>query len=297
MYVKKSLLEPGLLEIDAEKFRAGFNRAPFLIRHHLADHPLFSLRRLIDLSMRLPEENIKYNAGDVSLATGLYEGPRTGLSVQETIRRIEECRSWMVLKNVEHDPEYRELLNRCLDEIEVYSDPIDPGMRQREGFVFISSPDAVTPYHMDPEYNFLLQIRGEKRISIWDGKDRSVLSENELEAYFSETRRQLVFKEEYRRKATVFELTPGAGLHFPVVAPHWVRNGNEVSISLSVTFRTPASELQRIVYCVNAYLRRQGLNPTPYGLAPLRDLTKFYALHIWRRTRRLLVNYKPSFFN
>lgn len=136
MYVKKSLLEPGLLEIDAEKFRAGFNRAPFLIRHRLADHPLFSLRRLIDLSTRLPEENIKYNAGDVSLATGLYEGPRTGLSVQETIRRIEECRSWMVLKNVEHDPEYRELLNRCLDEIEVYSDPIEPGMRQREGFVF-----------------------------------------------------------------------------------------------------------------------------------------------------------------
>ena len=297
MYVKKSLLEPGLLEMDAEKFRAGFNRAPFLIRHRLADHPLFSLRRLIDLSTRLPEENIKYNAGDVSLATGLYEGPRTGLSVQETIRRIEECRSWMVLKNVEHDPEYRELLNRCLDEVEVYSDLIDPGMRQREGFVFISSPGSITPFHMDPEYNFLLQIRGEKQIGIWDGKDRSVLSENELEAYFSETNRQLVFKEEYGRKAAVFELTPGAGLHFPVVAPHWVRNGNEVSISFSVTFRTPRSERQRTVYCANAYLRRKGLNPTPYGLAPLRDSTKFYALHAWRRAKKLLVNYKPSFFN
>ncbi len=288
MYLKKNLSEPGLLEIDAEKFRAGFNRAPFLIRHRLADHPLFSLERLIDLSTRLPEEDIKYNAGDVSVYTGLYKGRRTGLSAQETIRRIEERCSWMVLKNVERDPEYRELLNRCLDEIEVYSDPIDPGMRQREGFIFISSPGAVTPYHMDPEYNFLLQIRGEKTIRIWDSNDRSVLSERELEDYFSGAKRQLEFKEEYGPKAAVFELKPGVGLHFPVVAPHWVRNGDEVSISFSVTFRTPASERQELVYYVNAYLRRKGLNPTPYGLSPLRDATKFYALRARRRAKRLL---------
>src|SRR5262245_55547165 len=35
---------PRLLDIDGEAFRAGFNRAPFLIGHHLAGHPLFSLR-------------------------------------------------------------------------------------------------------------------------------------------------------------------------------------------------------------------------------------------------------------
>ena len=45
-------------------------------------------------------------------------------------------------------------------------------MFRREGFIFISSPGSITPFHMDPEYNFLLQIRGEKQISIWGGKDR-----------------------------------------------------------------------------------------------------------------------------
>ena len=290
-------LTPRLLEIESETFRAGFNRAPFLIRHHLAGHHLFSLRRLIELANRLPEEKVKYNGADISVSAGLYKGPRTGLSVQETIRRIEECRSWMVLKNVEHDPEYRELLNRCLDEIEVYSDLIDPGMFRREGFIFVSSPGSITPFHMDPEYNFLLQVRGKKQISIWDGRDRSVLSEVTLERFFSDEENQITFKEEYQQNASIFELTPGAGLHFPVVAPHWVRNGDEVSISFSVTFRTPASERQRIVHCVNAGLRRRGLNPRPYGLAPLRDSTKFYALHAWRRAKKLLVNYKPSFFN
>jgi hypothetical protein len=278
---------PRLLDIDCKAFRASFGRAPFLIRHYLADHPLFSLRRLIELSSRLPEEKVKYNRADISVATGLYEGPRTGLSVRETIRSIEECRSWMVIKNVELDPEYRQLLDRCLDEVRPFSEPIDPGMFQREGFIFISSPFSVTPFHMDPEYNFLLQVRGKKRISIWDGMDRSIVSEIALEKYFSDADRQIVFKEEYQQKASVFELTAGEGLHFPVVAPHWVRNGDEVSVSFSVTFRTPASERRRTLYCVNAGLRGRGLNPTPPGASAFRDLAKLYAFRAQSGIKRL----------
>jgi len=285
---------PRLLDIDGETFRANFNRAPFLIKHHLADHPLFSLQRLIELASRLPEEKVKYNGANISVATGLYEGPRTGLSIQETIRRIEECRSWMVINNVELDPEYRQLLDRCLDEVQFFSEPIDRGMFRREGFIFISSPLSVTPFHMDPEYNFLLQIRGKKQISIWDSRDRSVLSEIALERYFSDADRQIVFKEEYQQKASIFELTPGAGLHFPVVAPHWVRNGDEVSVSFSVTFRTPASERRRTVYCANANLRGRGLNPAPPGESAFRDLAKFYTFRARNVIKRLLIGHRPS---
>jgi hypothetical protein len=285
---------PKLLDIDGETIRAGFNRAPFLIRHRLASHPLFSLQRLIELANRLPEEKVKYNGADISVATGLYEGPRTGLSIQETIRQIEECRSWMVIKNVELDPEYRQLLDRCMDEVQLFSEPIDPGMFRREGFIFISSPGSITPFHMDPEHNFLLQIRGKKQISVWDSKDRSVLSEITLEKYFSDVDRQIAFKEEYQQKASIFELTPGTGLHFPVVAPHWVRNGDEVSVSFSITFRTPASERQRVVYCVNAGLRGKGLNPTPPGASTFRDLAKYYGYQARSRIKRALGGHKPS---
>ena len=285
---------PRLLDIDSETIRAGFNRAPFLLRHHLAGHPLFSLQRLIELANRLPEENVKYNGADISVATGLYEGPRTGLSIRETIRQIEECRSWMVIKNVELDPEYRQLLDRCMDEVQLFSEPIYPGMFRREGFIFISSPGSVTPFHMDPEHNFLLQIRGKKQINIWDSKDRSVLSEITLEKYFSDVDRQIEFKEEYQQKASVFELTPGTGLHFPVVAPHWVRNGDEVSVSFSITFRTPASERQRVVYCVNAGLRGKGLNPTPPGASAFRDLAKYYGFRARSGIKRALGGHKPG---
>src|SRR5262245_63771662 len=83
-----------------------FARRPFVVRHRLTDHPLFALPRLIELARMLPEDRVEYNAGDVPVSLDPARTPRTGLSIDETIRRIEECRSWMVFKNVERDPEY-----------------------------------------------------------------------------------------------------------------------------------------------------------------------------------------------
>src|SRR6185503_6233667 len=160
-----------LLRIDPDAFRAGFNKRPFVIGHELSGHPLFSLTRLVQLARRLPTDRVEHNPGDVPVTLDPERTPHSGLSIEETIRRIEVCRAWMVLKNVEQDPEYRPLLDACLDEIGVHSELLAPGMRIREGFIFISSPGAVTPYHMDPEHNFLLQIRGAKTVHMFDGND------------------------------------------------------------------------------------------------------------------------------
>jgi cupin superfamily protein len=276
--------ESNLLEMDRETFRNRFNREPFIINHHLSRHPLFTLSRLVELSKRLPKENVKYNSGNIPIGTELYTGPQTGLSVEETIRRIEECGSWMVLKWVEQDEQYRDLLNRCLDEAQALSEPIEPGMCKREAFIFITSPNSITPYHMDPEHSFLLQIRGSKTVKVLPG---SVLSEQELEKYFGEGC-DPTFKEECKEAAAAFRLRPGMGLHFPITVPHWVENGNEVSISFSITFRTPASERRGIVYSVNRKLRERGLKPAPFGQSPLRDSAKFNAFRAARRARMLL---------
>jgi len=51
-------------------------------------------------------------------------------------------------------------------------------MCEREAAIFVTSPGSVTPYHMDKEINFLLQIRGTKTISVFSASDREVLSES-----------------------------------------------------------------------------------------------------------------------
>jgi hypothetical protein len=273
-----------LLKLNAETFRAAFNRKPFTISHNLADHPLFRLPQLIDLSKRLPTESVKYNAGAIPVDTALYKGPRTGLSVEETIRRIEKCRSWMVLKWVHEDLNYRAILNRCLDEVQTLGEPLDPGMCKREAFIFVTSPSSTTPYHMDPEHSFLLQIKGTKSVYILDG---STLSEEELEKYYG-AGIDPVFTEACREKAMRFDLEPGIGLHFPVTVPHWVETHDEYSISFSITFRTAASERRSVIYDVNNSLRSRGINPVPYGQSALRDSAKFHAFRATRRARKLL---------
>jgi hypothetical protein len=278
-----------LLRIDDETFRRNFNQRPFTIQHSLAEHPLFKLEQLVALAHRLPAQNVKYQAADLPVNHGLYDGPQTGLSTEETIRQIEECKSWMVIKQVENDPLYRELLDYCLDEIQQLSEPLEPGMCKREGFIFVSSPNAVTPYHMDPEYNFLLQIKGRKTVHMFDGTDPAIVSPKEREEFMaSDGNYKLTFKDEYEAKSMVFNLTPGVGLHFPVMTPHWVQNGDQVSISFSITFRTPASERWSMVNDVNVHLRRFGLQPSPFGRSRLRDSAKYQAYRVFRRAKELM---------
>jgi hypothetical protein len=285
--VRSGGLPSGFLEVDADFFRADFNVRPFLIRHRLVDHPLFALPRLIELSRALPPDRVEYNAGDLAVNQDPDLTPQTGLSVEETIRRIEDCRSWMVLKNVENDPEYRELLHGCLAEVERLDHPLARGVCMREGFIFISSPHSVTPYHMDPECNFLLQIRGHKQVSLFDAADRALVTEEQLEKFYSGAHRNMTFQEEFQEKASVFRLHPGEGLHFPVTAPHWVKNGDAVSISFSITFQTRATERRAALYNINHHLRQRGFRPRPVGRSRFRDALKYNGYRILRRIKRL----------
>jgi hypothetical protein len=281
-------VESKVLEIDPQAFRAYFNRTPFPIRHRLQQHPLFALQRLAELSQRLPAKFVEYNAGNLPVGLDPSLTPHNGLSAAETVRRIEQCGSWMVLKRVEQDPEYRALLEDCLDEIGAHARELSPPMFDRQGFIFISSPDAVTPFHIDHEYNFLLQIRGSKRVNIWDADDRFVLPEEKLETFYSDfVHRNLPWQDAFQGTARVHSLAPGDGLHFPVTVPHWVKNGPEVSVSFSVTFRTAESERRERLFKANARLRKLGLQPTPVGASPLVDATKALASETVLRVKKL----------
>ena len=277
-----------LLDLDASAFREHFGRRPFLVRHNLAQHELFTLPRLIELSRRLPASSVEYNAGDIPVSIDPAQTPRTGLSVEETLRRIAECRSWMVLKHVEQDPAYRDLLERCLAEVGGLTEQFSPGMSEKVGFIFVSSPGSVTPYHMDPEENFLLQVRGRKTMSLFDRDDRSIVTDQEIERFLSGAHRNLVLRDGTLAKARAYELTPGLGVHVPMTSPHWVKNGDEVSISFSITFQTRASMRRGHTHRMNAELRKWGVTPGPVGRSRLVDTAKQLAYRVKTRLARIL---------
>jgi hypothetical protein len=262
-----------LLEIDAGTLGSHFAKEPFAVHHNLAENELLSIGAVADLAEALPAESIEHNRGDIPTVVGDREVERVDESPGEIARNIETNGSWMVLKNIEQVPAYHQLLDETLDEVDPLVRGREGGMNLREGYVFLSAPNSTTPAHTDHEHNFLLQIRGTKEMSI--GRFRDPEAEQlQVERMFGGQRNM----DELPDDPTAYDLAPGDGVYVPPNAPHWVVNGPQVSVSLSITFRTPVTERGAIVHVVNRRLRRLRIRPRPPGEHLATDKAKF-AMH------------------
>jgi JmjC domain len=271
-----------LLEIDSEQFSENFARNPFTVRHNLTEHPLLSVESLAKLADRIPAASVEHNRGDVPEVLASGDAPQVDLTPGEIARGIETNGCWMVLKHIEQDPEYKALLDETLDEVVPLVSDREGGMHRREGFVFLSAPNSVTPSHIDPEHNFLLQIRGSKEMHVGSFSDPKAEQEM-LEHYYAGGHRNLEWKPE---DATNYPLDPGNGIYVPVHAPHFVRNGPAVSVSLSITWFTPAIERNARVHALNSRIRKLGITPLPPGRRPASDQAKASAAKALAAARR-----------
>jgi hypothetical protein len=68
------------------------------------------------------------------------------------------------------------------------------------------------------------------------------------------------------------------------MAPHFVRNGPEPSVSLSITWRSEWSFAEADARAFNRLLRRAGLKPRSPGRWPARNVAKACG---WRMLRKL----------
>jgi hypothetical protein len=258
-----------------DRFSSTYPYSPIKLSHNLTGHTLFDLERLSQLAACWRDEALEYNAGDLPRDQDPSKTPDTGLSVKETIERIAKSKSWVAIKNVERDEAYAALLDTCLEELEPYLRPLTGIMYKKEAFIFISSPGSVTPFHMDPEHNILLQVRGAKNMRVYPGA--SVTQQQHEAFHLSGGHRNLRHEDAFEADAKTFTLAPGDALYVPVKAPHWVKNGIDVSVSFSITWRSRLSDRDARLHRTNAWLRAHGATPPPPGAAPLRDGAKALA--------------------
>jgi len=249
------------------------------LTHRLSDHPLLQIDSLVELGKRQEARKLVRTHSDQATAgTSFAEAPRlhpNTKSAGDTLARMAEARAWMSLLNIQADPIYRAFIDEVLDEIRPDLDRHDPGMCYRAGWIFVTSPNAVTPFHIDHEHNFIMQIRGTKRLHVWDPLDRSIVSERGQELFHEErSREKVAWQDDFLPKARVLDLAPGMGGYMPSTTPHMVQNGPDVSITISFTYYTDATRRRALLYRGNARLRRLGLNPRPVGESVTRDRTK-----------------------
>lgn len=268
-------------------FDSLYPETPGLFAHGLCGDPLFELDALVALSQRIRPVDVEQNLADIPVGIDPQALRSNGLSVEETIRSIERNGSWMVLKFVDQDPLYRALLDRVLDEIEPLVVRRTGAMLKREAFIFISSPGAVTPFHIDPEHNILMQLRGEKVMTVFPAADPELVPGALQEAFHAGGHRNLPYRDEFATKGTPLRLTPGKALYVPVKAPHWVQNGAAMSISLSVTWRSEWSYREADAHGLNRLLRNAGLRPAMPQRFPRQNHLKSLAWRSIQKARRL----------
>jgi oxalate decarboxylase/phosphoglucose isomerase-like protein (cupin superfamily) len=259
------------------------------LSHQLIDHPLLQLDALVGLASALPADSMEYNPGKLPIGIANEDVPLSSLSPAETIRSIEENGSWMVLKRIEQHPDYARLLNETLDELAPLIGKRTGAMQGREGFIFVSSPGSVTPFHFDPEHNILLQIRGKKTMTVFSPTDEELVGPEAHEAFHhGEQHRNRVWQDSFAERGQAIDLNPGDAIHVPVKAPHWVQNGAEVSISLSITWRSDWSYAEADARGFNSLLRKTGFSPRTPAPYPARNMAKALAYRAVRRGRRVL---------
>lgn len=249
------------------------------VTHQLCGHPLLGIDALVELGQRLEARKlVRTHSDEAGAGSSFGDAPTlhpNRRSAAETLSGIADAHAWMSLLNVQADPVYRRLVDEVLDALKPVVDRRDPGMCFRGGWIFVSSPGAITPFHIDHEHNFILQIAGRKRLYVWDPFDREVVSERAQELFHDRHSREgIVWDEAFRSRARIFDLEPGQGGYMPSTSPHMVENGSEPSITVSFTYYTDSTRRRELLYRGNAKLRRLGLAPRPVGASALADRSK-----------------------
>ena len=279
----------GWAGVDAiEACGSALHREVFRMTHALSDHPLLTVDALLGVAHDAGKRkgDVYFDAGDVGIDDKWGRIPVPDRPVEDVLRRIEHANAWIVMKHVESNPLYAEILQEWVGFMRALAGEGAHLLTKPEMLVFITSPHRMTPFHFDAEVNVLAQLHGRKKLWVCDARDRSILSEADIENYYGVSITAGQYKPHAEAAATEFSLEPGDAVHIPVHSPHWVRNLDEVSVSLSLNFELPRSAGADI-YLANYHLRRFGLRPRPPGQSRLADRMKAGAIGAARSVKRM----------
>ena len=262
--------QTNLVDIDAAAFAEAFARHSVAVRHRLAEHSLFTIDAIAELADRLPPESVRRERGALAFKHREYvdvgDGPPS-----ETIRNVERTGTRISLRDIQQVPEYAELINECLDEVDPLVAERQGGMTQRAGYLFISCSNSTTPMHFDREHSFLLQVKGVKHVSVAAFEDDPDALRREFDCWIDE--RECDFGA-MQAVAETFTIEPGVGVYLPSFVPHWVETEAGISISFSIPFDTKYVERALAVTTVNKRMRRLHLSPRPIGASKPVDRAK-----------------------
>lgn len=258
-----------------------FDTKSFKFEHKLLGHPALSLENLAKVLVNLPSDQVLYSKGLDDLNANFdraHIDQHNNMGIEETIEKIRTTSSYIMVNSPESDASFKGLYHDLLGDVNqimqakgVGKEAIGPKL-----FLFIASPNAFTPFHIDRYSTFLFQFRGSKEVAIFDQFDEKITSADVAENFADYGQQRPQWSEEIDHLAHKYQFSPGQALHIPFMAGHYIKNGPEdVSISMSIIFRSKESKTWLDAMMVNNRLRTQlGMQVTPLGHSSRKDSFK-----------------------
>jgi hypothetical protein len=273
------LAETAIFPRDAETcnlFATNFDQRPFQFRHALHAMEIFQMPALLSLAercMRKRQFKSHYETGE-PVVNGYFGNKPANMTLVEALELIGEGKNWIILKRIHEEPEYRAALESFISELSEVTG-IDLRRKYRDPIltVFITSPNRITPYHLDGEANFLAQVQGSKSVFLYNAQDPHILTLEEKERYWTGHLLAPRWHDGLSTGQWHYEISPGLGVFNPATFPHWVKNNNNVSVSVSINFKRVRND-EIGAYRANYYARKIGLHPTAPGKRPTLDRLK-----------------------
>jgi hypothetical protein len=279
----------GVMIPDSSVVRRHYNRRCFPFEHDLHENPLFDLHQLAELVCREPElcRSAYCSCAPVSVKDPWAQGVPSPETVRDGLRAVATNNSLIILRHIERSVSVGPVLREFMEQVVAAVGPaLRTDIKVSRATVLIASPRRITSYHLDSNTNFLYQIHGDKRLSVFDPSDRTLVTPEELEGYYSGNVSAARYKPERQADAQVFDLHAGSAVHIPSHAPHWAQNLDSVSVALSINFDLNSIERAGRIHRLNRRLRRLGIVPQAPGDSAWKDEIKLGMSALNRSVRR-----------
>lgn len=258
--------------------------SPFKLRHNLSKHPALELDNLVRTIQTLAPERVMYSKGLRDLGANFdraHIDHKNDLSLKDTFARLRDGNSYIMVRSPEECDEFRELFCDLKEDIRALAYPLNGigPLYEPKLFLFIASPGAYTPFHIDRYSTVLFQIRGCKEVSIFPAYNEDVVPQDVRESFADYGAKRPLWRDEMEAHGEKYKFSSGEALHIPFMAGHYVKNGvSDISISLSIIFRTEKSRsalnAMGFNHRLGNKLKRLGLEMKAAGIDTRRDQLK-----------------------
>ncbi len=238
-----------------EEIAQAFPDAPALVDGFVADVSAedFALDRIQSIIASVPDFDLFPRDASGGVRSSM---PRTDLALGPGFGDwLESTKTSVLVRNLQrYDPRSRELVGQFRESAAAALGLRVRDIREAGAGLFLSSPEAVVHYHNDREHGFLMHLCGSKTVRVLPRQSTPL--QELLRACLGKREGLFAgFRDDFEREAKVFDLQPGTTLYIPRLAPHWVKNGPEISISLNLFFFTPGALVHERIYRMADKLR------------------------------------------